>query len=207
MKRQVITEATVRRAHRDKQPLLVKEGAIITPAARDAINDFDVAIKIAGETTRHVPAAPRFRLIGFGYAAEQDEISHWVGGLFDDLGIEYRNHGQGTGDDILAQTVQICKHIQDGIYWRGVILDTDGIATDVLANKFAGIRSSLISEPQMALIGRQTADINLLVLAGSHLGRETIRQIGRVFLKTDFDGENNCHNLERINEIEEKKGI
>jgi len=169
LKRQVITEAIVRRADRDKQPLQVREGAIITPAARDAINDFGVTLKIAGEPTRQVPAVPRFRLIGFGYVLDQKDISPWVAELFDDLGIEYRNHGQNTGDDILAQTAQICKQIQDGAYWRGVILDTDGIAISVLANKYSGIRSALISSPDMALIGRKTVDINLLVLAGAHL--------------------------------------
>ncbi len=71
MKRQVITEATIRRAYRDKQPLQVREGAIITPAARDAINDFGVTLRVAGEPARHVPAVPRFRLIGFGYAPDQ----------------------------------------------------------------------------------------------------------------------------------------
>lgn len=207
MKRQVITEATVRRAYREKQSVQVREGAIITPAARDAINDFGVTLKIAGEPTRHVPAVPRYRLIGFGYAPDQNEISPWVAELFDDLGIEYRNHGHSRGDDILTQTAQICKQIQDGAYWRGVILDTDGIAISVLANKFSGIRSALISDPNMAQIGRKTVDINLLVLAGDHLGRETIRQIGKIFLETEYDGENNRQHLERINEIDEKEGL
>ena len=186
---------------------MVSEGAIITPAARDAISDFNVSLKVAGEPTRHVPAVPRFRLIGFGYCPDLKEISPWVGELFDELGIEYRNHGQNRGTDILTQTDQICRHVQDGTYWRGVILDSNGIATSVLANKYSGIRAALVSDPLMALIGRETADINLLVLAGDHLGRETIRQIGKTFLETAYDGKNNRHKLERINAIEEKKGL
>ena len=130
-----------------------------------------------------------------------------VGLWVDELGIEYRNHGQNGGADILTQTAQICRQIQDGAYWRGVILDNNGIATSVLANKFSGLRSALISDPLMALIGRQSADINLLVLAGDHLGRETIRQIGKTFLETEYDGKKHRHKLERINAIEEKKGL
>ena len=151
------------------------------PAAKDAINDFNVTLKVAGEPTRHVPAVSRFRLIGFGYCPALDDISPWVGELFDVLGIEYRNHGKRRGDDINAQTAQICRQIQDGAYWRGVILDSNGIASNVLANKFIGIRSALISDPQMALTARRTTDINLLVMAGDHLGRETIRQIAKKY--------------------------
>lgn len=206
MKRQVITEATVRRAHREKRSLSVNEGAIITPAAKDAINDLRVTLKIGGRPTHHVPAVPRYRLIGYGYAPEQAAISPWLGELFNELGIEYRNHGKSRGDDLLAQTAQVCKQIQDGAYWRGIILDTDGIAASVLANKFSGVRAVLISDPRMAQIGRQTADINLLVLGGDHLGRETMRQICKIFLETDYDGENNLRKLEIINKQDDIEG-
>ncbi len=206
MKRQVVTEETVRRAHRDKQPLPVSEGAIITPAARDAIKHLSVTLQVAGEPTRNVPAVPRFRLIGFGFCPAQKDISAWVEELFDVLGIEYRNHGKSHGADIYAQTAQICRQIQDGAYWRGIILDSNGIAASVLANKFTGIRSAVISDPHMALIGRQTTDLNLLVLAGDHLGRKSISQIAKNFLETEYDGEKHHHKLERISEIEEGKG-
>lgn len=72
---------------------------------------------------------------------------------------------------------------------RGILLCGSGIGVDIVANKFKGVQSGLCLTPEMAEMGRNDDDINVLALAADFTDQETAKAIVRVFLETLFSGE------------------
>ena len=92
---------------------------------------------------------------------------------------------------------------QDPSARRGILICGSGVGVDVVANKFKGIRSALVNNPDQAYLSRNDDDTNVLSLAAEFLDEETAKKILSTWLQTPFSNEgNHKRRLEKIRELE-----
>lgn len=91
-----------------------------------------------------------------------------------------------------------------------ILLCGTGIGMNVVANKFAGIRSVLASSEAEAYFSRRHEDANCLVFGAGYadeiyeikLCRRKMTRMINTFLNTDFEGDRHIRRLNEIKEIE-----
>lgn len=88
---------------------------------------------------------------------------------------------------------------------RGILICGSGVGMDIAANKFKGVRSALVNNPDQAYSSRNGEDTNVLSLAADFLDEEIAKQIIKTWLATPFSGnENHQRRLEKIRQLETK---
>lgn len=89
---------------------------------------------------------------------------------------------------------------------RGIVICGSGFGVDIVANKFAGVRSALAMSADHIRVGRHDDDVNVLSLASDFIQPEQALDIVRAFLSTPFDKEERySRRLGKIEQIEEGK--
>ena len=208
MRRQVIAEADVRRAYREKKALHMEEGAILTPSARDALRSLHVEVAGPGEPREHLPAAPAFRVVGVASDHGGVLAKQWVCRTLEALGVEYRDHGVDSPDqtaDYPDKAAEIAAKVQAGTYWRGIIIDGMGIGSAMVANKFAGIRAGMVYDSLTALNARAHNNANIITLGGQVLGEKTVKEIVSLFIRTEFEGGRHQRRVDKIQSIDQQE--
>lgn len=89
---------------------------------------------------------------------------------------------------------------------RGILVCGTGIGMSITANKFPNVRASLVMNEEMAGFARTHNDANILALGGMILCRDRARAIVKIWLQTEFQGGRHSRRLEKIAEIEGRKG-
>lgn len=208
MKRQVITEIVVRQAARSGQPLAVRDDAIYTPSARDAIRDLNVRIRKEGVVHSHIPVTPVFRIVGVAADREGLDAKKMVCTVLEDLGVEYIDHGVESGSDDTSSVElasKVARKVAGGIHWRGIVIDNTGIGAAMAANKIDGIRAGNAWDTMTARKARLEQNINILTLAGQMLGSGMIKEIVTTFIRTDFDGGQYINTIEQLQQIDDEE--
>lgn len=86
---------------------------------------------------------------------------------------------------------------------RGILLCGSGVGVDIVANKFPGIRSALVTIPNQAYVSRNDDDTNILSLAADYIDPEEAKKIVSVWLQTPFSNdENHKRRLDKIKKLE-----
>jgi ribose 5-phosphate isomerase B len=74
---------------------------------------------------------------------------------------------------------------------------------DIVANKFKGVRSALVTNPDQAYLSRNDDDSNILSLAADFLDEEQAEKILSTWLATPFSNEeHHKRRLEKIRQLE-----
>jgi len=71
---------------------------------------------------------------------------------------------------------------------RGLAVCGSGIGISIAANKVAGVRAALVSEPTAARLSRQHNDANVLCFGERLIGVAVAEEALRVWLETPFEG-------------------
>ena len=85
----------------------------------------------------------------------------------------------------------------------GVALCGTGIGMSLVANKVAGIRCVVCSEPYSAQLSRMHNDTNMLALGARVVGAELAKMIARIWLETAFEGGRHQNRVDMITAIEQ----
>ncbi len=94
---------------------------------------------------------------------------------------------------------------QDSASRKGILICGSGVGVDVVANKFLGVRASLILNPDQAYLSRTDDDANILCLPAEFLSEEDAKKILTVWLDTKFSNdESHKRRIQKISEIEEE---
>ena len=88
---------------------------------------------------------------------------------------------------------------------RGVVICGTGIGASICANKVAGIRCALCTDPLMARLTREHNDANVLALGGRIIGIELAKEILRVFLASEFSGGRHKNRIDKIARFEQAR--
>lgn len=117
-------------------------------------------------------------------------------------GIEFKDFGCNNKDscdypDFIRPAAQA---VAKGECEKGIVICTTGIGVSICANKIAGIRCALCTDPVMAKLTRLHNDANMLSLGAGVTGEFLALDIVEKFLDTSFS-EDERHKR-RIGKIE-----
>ena len=111
-------------------------------------------------------------------------------------------HLQTRGDEVVdfgTNTASSCDYsdfavraaraVSHGECERGIVMCTTGIGMSIAANKIAGVRCALLSDPVSAKLTRLHNDTNMMALGAGVIGPMTALEIVDIWLDTPFSGE------------------
>jgi ribose 5-phosphate isomerase B len=96
---------------------------------------------------------------------------------------------------------EVAAAIQHGDYQTGIILCGSGNGAQITANKYSGVRAALAWKKELAVLGRQHNDANILSLPGRYVTREEAWEIVMAFLETPFEGGRHQRRVEKISQL------
>jgi len=83
----------------------------------------------------------------------------------------------------------VAEAVTSGECEKGIVICTTGIGISITANKHAGIRAALCSEPLSAKMTRLHNDANVLAMGAAMIGENLAMEIVDTFFGTEFSGE------------------
>jgi len=119
------------------------------------------------------------------------EMKKIVLNYLDKKGIAYEDLGAleyDATDDYPVFAAQLAKKISAGENKRGITMCGSGIGASITANRFKGVRASLVYEPRLAEMTRRHNNSNVLVLGGEYTTAETAEKILDAWFATEFEG-------------------
>ena len=179
--RDVITEADVRDIPASAA-LLIREDAIITPAALDLIRERSVEIRHRSRRS----AVGLHRLIAIGADHGGYQVKERVKKLLDELGYRHRDFGTFSEDavDYPDFAHAVAQAVANGRCDLGIMVDGAGIGSCMTANKVPGVRAAMCYDAATARNSREHNFANVLTLGGRMLSTEMIAEIVNVWLST-----------------------
>ena len=204
MGKKLISESLVREAIKSGKALQLGPDDIVTPAAKDLIRSSNIPIRTNNETNavnrqtllslhehrRHETAIlTSKKLVVFGSDHGGFQMKEMLKDFVTSLGFDILDYGCDSPErtDYPIFAAAVAKAVAKGDAWRGIIVDGAGIGSAITANKFSGVRAAMAYDTLTANNCREHNDANVLSLGGLLLGITTVKEIVRIFLRTDFD--------------------
>ena len=84
---------------------------------------------------------------------------------------------------------------------RGLCVCGSGIGISMAANKVAGVRAALVSEPTAARLSRQHNDANVVCFGERLIGVAVAEEALRVWLETPFEGGRHARRVAQLDDL------
>lgn len=122
-----------------------------------------------------------------------------------ELNVEYKDFGCNSEKSVDYPDIgfKIAREVKNRNYDKGILICGTGIGMSIVANKIKGIRASLCHDVFSARYAREHNDANILTLGGRVIDSELAKEIVKVWLNTDFSGEE--RHLKRLNKIKQEE--
>ena len=119
-----------------------------------------------------------------------------------DRGIPFKDFGCYSRDscDYPDFGRAAAEAVASGACSQGIVVCTTGVGISIAANKVAGIRCALCTDPYLAKMTRLHNDANMLALGGAYVGVNLALEIVDTFLGTQFSGEEK--HMRRVGKLE-----
>jgi len=181
----VITEADLRDIHADVRAgavFIIREDAIITPAARDLIRERGVEIRYRARRS----VAGKRRIIAVGADHGGYEMKERLKEFLDELGYRHRDFGTFSEEavDYPDFAHAVARAVADGACDLGIVVDGAGIGSCMTANKVPGVRAAMCYDAATAGNSREHNYANVLTLGARMISTEKMREIVGVWLST-----------------------
>jgi ribose 5-phosphate isomerase B len=179
--KEVITEADLRDVKAGAK-FLIREDAIITPAARDLIRERGVEIRYRARRS----ATDARRLIAVGADHGGYEMKERLKKFLDELGYRHRDFGTFSEEavDYPDFAHAVARAVADGACDLGIVVDGAGIGSCMTANKVPGVRAAMCYDAATASNSREHNYANVLTLGARMISTEKMREIVGVWLST-----------------------
>ena len=123
---------------------------------------------------------------------------------------EYEIQDVGTHStdsaDYPDYAVQVGEAVASGKADRGLLVCGTGVGMAIAANKIPGVRAAFCPDLFTARMSREHNDANVLTFGARIMGRELAREILALWLATEFAGGRHTARIEKIAQIERRKG-
>lgn len=115
-------------------------------------------------------------------------------------GIEVVDYGTNTEESVDYPDFghPVAEAVEDGSADYGIVICGSGNGINMTVNKHAGIRSALSWTPEIAALGKQHNNANVLALPARFITEETGIEIVKSFLETDFEGGRHQRRVDKI---------
>ncbi len=134
------------------------------------------------------------------------ELKKEIISLLDDLHIECIDYGTEGPQSVDYPDFgeKVSEAVSSGKIDKGILICGTGIGMSIVANKFPNVRASLCNELFTAKMSRLHNDANILVLGGRIVGKDLAKEIVKIWVSTNFEGERHCARLKKITLIEDR---
>ncbi|RGZ00650.1 ribose 5-phosphate isomerase B [Clostridium sp. AM58-1XD] len=124
----------------------------------------------------------------------------------DEQGIAYQDIGTDTEEVVRYPyyAKEVAERILSGEFQRGILICSTGVGMSMMANRYPGIRASLVENCYAARTAREHTDANVLCLGGKILGDFLALEILDEWLNARFIGGRHNISLDLIEEFEKK---
>lgn len=128
------------------------------------------------------------------------ELKNQVRLWLEELGAEVLDMGcDGSASvDYPDYAEKVARAVAEGRAERGVLVCGTGIGMSIAANRFRGVRATLVHDAFTARMSRQHNDSNVLVLGGRVLGVEVARDIVALWYTTPYEGDRHQRRLDKL---------
>ena len=213
MKRDLISEEMVVAASRRGEKLITHPaGALITDAARDRAKL--LGIKFAERKADAKPEHPKeevreqrsAEVIAIGSDHGGYQLKELLKPHVGSLGFKVVDLGTYSEEacDYPDYAYAVARMVSLGEASKGIMIDSVGIASAIVANKLNGIRAAACGDEFSARSSREHNNANVLTLGGKVLGIELAKAIVGAWLSTNFGGGRHQKRVDKISEIEKR---
>jgi len=204
MSRRVLTGADIEALRAGE--LVVPPDTIVTDRAREIALARGVTIRAdeSAASSAQSSKTASARVVALGADHGGFELKETLKRYLADWGYEVRDFGTDSSQavDYPDFALAVAQAVARGEAWRGIVVDTVGIGSAMVANKVRGIRAALCYDRATAHSSREHNDANVLTLGARMLRPEDAREITRTWLDTDFAGGRHQRRLDKIAAIE-----
>ncbi|EHT2452628.1 bifunctional allose-6-phosphate isomerase/ribose-5-phosphate isomerase RpiB [Escherichia fergusonii] len=134
-----------------------------------------------------------------GFILKEEILTHLA-----QRGIEVLDKGTWSGErtNYPRYASAVAQAVVAGEADGGILICGTGVGISITANKFAGIRAVVCSEPYSAQLSRQHNDTNVLAFGSRVVGLELAKMIVDAWLDAKFEGGRHLARVEAIKAIE-----
>ncbi|MDY4042126.1 MAG: ribose 5-phosphate isomerase B [Collinsella sp.] len=124
-------------------------------------------------------------------------------------GHEVINYGTDSTErfDYPRSGYRVGKAVVDGEVELGILICGTGVGISLAANKLAGVRAVVCSEPYTAKLSREHNDTNILAFGARVVGPELAKMIVDSWLAASFEGGRHQRRIDMIAEIADTQGL
>lgn len=137
-----------------------------------------------------------------GFILKHEIVAHLV-----ERGVEVIDKGTWSSErtDYPHYASQVALAVAGGEADGGILICGTGVGISIAANKFAGIRAVVCSEPYSAQLSRQHNDTNVLAFGSRVVGLELAKMIVDAWLGAQYEGGRHQQRVEAITAIEQQR--
>lgn len=96
---------------------------------------------------------------------------------------------------------QVGSAVNKGEYKRGIVICGSGEGVSMTVNKYPNVRCVLSWIPEIAHLGRQHNNANVLAMPARFIPEETAKAIVDEFMNTEFEGGRHERRVEKISKV------
>jgi len=193
-----------------KSKLEITGNEIITPAAKDKINENLIKIVRLEKYSNGQNASSltgsfnNYKNVAIGSDHTGFAMKELIKKVLTDKG--YQITDVGTVDEKSCDYPDFAINVAEQINQKkvdfGILFDATGIPSSITANKIRGIRAATCYNEFSARSAREHNNANIIVMGAKTLGEETIKSILDTFLNSNFLGDRHQRRLDKISKLE-----
>ncbi len=201
-------------AKRGEKTYLIDDQTIITDAAKDRARQLGVKFESKkgdskSQTASPSPITPKEgtkETIAIGSDHGGFALKEALKLYLDSLGYKITDLGTYNEEacDYPDFAYAVARTVSSGSAAKGIMIDSVGVASAMVANKVKGIRAACCTDEFMARSSREHNDANVLTLGGKILGVELAKAIVKTWLGASFGGGRHQKRVDKISEIERR---
>jgi ribose 5-phosphate isomerase B len=127
--------------------------------------------------------------------------------LLEEMGVEYEDLGCecSSSVDYPDYAIPVAEKVVNGEVDRGILICGTGVGMSIAANKVIGIRCALVHDLFTAKVTREHNDSNVLAMGERVIGPGVAREIARIWLTTEFEGDRHAKRVNKIKLYEKRE--
>ena len=99
---------------------------------------------------------------------------------------------------------EVARRIRSGEFVRGILICSTGVVMSIVANRYPGIRASVVADHYTAMMTRQHNDSNVLCLGGRTIGEFQAIDILKAWLDNEYIGGRHEISLGLLRDVEKE---
>ena len=146
------------------------------------------------------PMFDKTKIIAIGCDHAGYELKEYLKNKLESLGYQLKDFGtySDASVDYPDFIHPLAESIQNGNHELGIIMCGSGNGVSMVANKHSKVRAAIAWNTELAALGRQHNDANILSLSARYIAKEYAMEITQAFLNADFEGGRHQKRVDKI---------